>query len=100
MCKKPIGGVNIISENGKLMGIFTDGDLRRLHKKTSGVMDSLCIDEVMTQNPVTLSKEQLVAQVVIDAKEHHHMMSFYPVVENGMLVGTLRIQDVSKSGLL
>lgn len=100
MCKKPIGGVNIVSGNGKLMGIFTDGDLRRLHKRTSGAMDFLCIDKVMTQKPVTLLKEQLITQVVLDAKEHNHMMSFYPVVENGKLVGTLRMQDISKSGLL
>lgn len=100
MCRKSIGGVNIIDESGNLKGVFTDGDLRRLYSRTLEKMGSIIIDNIMTATPITLRKDQLVADVVEEIQRQNRAVSFFPVVENGILVGSLRILDISKSGLL
>jgi len=100
MCRKPIGGVNIVDGDDILKGIFTDGDLRRLYKDKKENMNTICIDTVMTTSPITLNKDQLVSHVIEDAKRFDRMVSFYPVVEGQKLIGSLRLLDVSKSGLL
>lgn len=100
MCRKPIGGVNIIAEDGTLCGIFTDGDFRRLYKGKKEAFDTIPIQDVMTQKPITLSPERLVSDVISELKQRDLTVSFYPVVDNGILVGSLRAIDISKSGLL
>ena len=101
MCRKPIGGVNIMDETGRLKGIFTDGDLRRLYKDHGQEeMGRICIDSVMTKTPITVDKTELVSKVIEDAKRFNRSVSFYPVVEDQKLVGSLRLADISKSGLL
>ena len=99
MCRKPIGGVNVIDKDGCLRGIFTDGDLRRLYKKYKGQINDLTIDDVMTSNPIILNKDKLITEVIEDAKSKDEMFSFYPVVQGKKLVGALRMLDISKSGL-
>lgn len=100
MCKKGVGGVNIISDDWSLIGVFTDGDLRRLHNKFGSTMDEQPIVNVMTRTPITLDRNQLVASVIEEIKNLDRKVSFYPVVSNGKLVGSLRALDISKSGLL
>lgn len=100
MCKKGIGGVNIVSDEGVLVGVFTDGDLRRLHNQVGTMMDDQPIIRIMTQTPITLDGSQLVATIVDEIKKFNRQVSFYPVVRNRILVGSLRALDISKSGLL
>ena len=101
MCRKPIGGVNIIDETGRLKGVFTDGDLRRLYKDLGQEdMGRICIDSVMTKTPITVDKTELISKVIEDAKQFNRSVSFYPVIEDQKLVGSLRLTDISKSGLL
>lgn len=100
MCKKGIGGVNIVSNDGILIGVFTDGDLRRMHSRFGSTMDTQPIMNVMTRTPITLEESQLVATVVEEMKSLDRKVSFYPVVNKGKLTGSLRVLDISKSGLL
>lgn len=100
MCRKSIGGVNIIDELGNLKGVFTDGDLRRLCNRVPERMGRIIIDDIMTTTPITLHKNQLVADVIEEIRLYNRTVSFYPVVENGVLAGSLRLVDISKSGLL
>jgi arabinose-5-phosphate isomerase len=99
MCNKPIGGTNIIDENGYLAGIFTDGDLRRLFSRNpEGAMDTI-IDDVMSLKPICLSPKILVYDLVNLMVEAN--VSLFPVVDaNKKLLGTLRLMDVTKSGLI
>jgi len=100
MCRKPIGGVNIVDEKGRLLGIFTDGDLRRLYyRQPEGAMN-LKIDTVMTCEPMAISSGMLVSDVIREMEKKGKMVSFFPVVDDGILVGSLRLLDISKSGLL
>ncbi len=99
MCKKPIGGTNIIDSNGYLLGVFTDGDLRRLFSRNpDGAMDTI-IDEVMTAKPICLSPNILVYDSIDIMREKR--ASFFPVMdENKKLMGTIRLMDVARSGLM
>lgn len=100
MCRKPIGGVNIVNDEDELLGIFTDGDLRRFCFNNSSELEETVIDTLMTKTPIKLNKDSLVADVIEDMKKYDRKVSFYPVVEGKKLVGTLRLLDISKSGLL
>lgn len=99
MCRKSIGGVNIIDEFGNLKGVFTDGDLRRLCHHVPEGMGRIIIDDIMTTTPIALQKNQLVADVIEEIRLYNRTVSFYPVVDNGVLVGSLRLLDISRSGL-
>ncbi|HCL58565.1 MAG TPA: D-arabinose 5-phosphate isomerase, partial [Acinetobacter sp.] len=54
---KRLGLTTIVDQNDVLLGIFTDGDLRRLIDKQQGFDVNLPIQEVMTKNPLTISQE-------------------------------------------
>ncbi|MGI6078820.1 MAG: KpsF/GutQ family sugar-phosphate isomerase [Fastidiosipilaceae bacterium] len=99
MCNKPIGGTNIIDSEGYLLGVFTDGDLRRLFRRNPGGAMDVIIDEVMTKNPVCLSPDMLVYDSVKIIKEKK--VTFFPVVdEKKKLLGTIRLMDVARSGIM
>jgi arabinose-5-phosphate isomerase len=99
MCNKPIGGTNIIDSEGYLLGVFTDGDLRKLFRRNPGGAMDVIIDEVMTKNPVCLSPDMLVYDSVKIIKEKK--VTFFPVVdEKKKLLGTIRLMDVARSGIM
>src|SRR6187399_2484538 len=61
MSAKGFGCVGITSSEGNLVGIITDGDLRR-HMRPD--LLSACVDEVMTRNPKTVRPDQLVSETL------------------------------------
>lgn len=95
------GVVNVVDEEGKLCGLFTDGDLRVLMQKAADreqVMNQ-CIGEVMTYNPTTCPPDMLAAEAVRIMQERE--FDNLPVVdEAGRAVGILDIQDLIKAGLV
>lgn len=99
MCKKPVGGTSIVDSEGYILGVFTDGDLRRLFSRNpDGAMD-IVIDKVMTSNPMCLSPKILVYDTIDIMKEKN--VSLFPVVDDDKkLLGTIRLMDVTKSGLI
>ncbi|MCH3978056.1 MAG: KpsF/GutQ family sugar-phosphate isomerase [Candidatus Methanomethylophilus sp.] len=100
MCRKPVGGVSVIDRDGKLLGIFTDGDLRRHLQKHNGMLSEEKIDSLMITKPMCLHPEELVTDA-INGTISKHTVSMYPVVDSdGRIVGTLRMIDVVRSGLI
>lgn len=100
MCRTPIGGVNVVDPEGNLKGVFTDGDLRRLiHRYPQNAL-LIKIDEVMTTEPMRIEKDMLVADIVKEMDLQGKKISFFPVVEGNKLVGSLRLLDISRAGLL
>lgn len=99
MCNKPIGGTNIVDSDGNLLGVFTDGDLRRLFNKNPDGAMNIIIDDVMTIGPVCLSPNILIYDSVKTMREKK--ASFFPVVdENKKLLGTIKLTDVVRSGIM
>lgn len=92
------GAVSIVDKDNKLVGIFTDGDLRRHLEKGSKILNKE-IKEVMTKNPKKVSENMLAFQAAKILKEYK--IDELPVVDKkNRVVGMLDIQDVLEAGLM
>ena len=99
--KNALGAVNVIDENLHLMGIVTDGDLRRTIEQTSPEsFSSLTAENMMTASPISASPEMLAFDALKLMEERPSQISVLPVIDaNGSCVGLLRLHDVVRSGL-
>lgn len=88
------GSVVVVDDKEHVLGIFTDGDLRRHINDPTGVGMRL-IDEVMTPGPITLSKSHLAVDVLA-IYEKHNIDDLIIVDEKKRLVGMVDIQDLPK----
>ncbi|MBF0522650.1 MAG: KpsF/GutQ family sugar-phosphate isomerase [Candidatus Omnitrophica bacterium] len=96
--KSRCGSACVIDNDGKLKGIFTDGDLRR-HLETDPQLLGRTVSEVMTKNPTTIQKDKLAAETIriLEGRKIDEL----PVVDSkGRLVGLLDIQDLLRTGLV
>lgn len=96
-----LGAVNIVEETGKLLGIVTDGDLRRTIERTSpDNFSSLTAEDMMTHSPIAGSPEMLAFEALRIMEDRPSQISVLPVVDaDGICVGLLRLHDVVRSGL-
>ncbi len=90
--RKRMGITAIIATDGRLAGVFTDGDLRRLIEQGRDLR-GLAIDEVMTRTPATIEGQSLAAEAV-RIMEERRINQLLVVDENGSLVGALHIHDL------
>jgi len=91
------GSAIVVDKQGKLKGIFTDGDLRR-HLESDKDLPNRRISEVMTKNPAVVNKDMLAAEAmrILQAKKIDEV----PVVDKNMRPqGLLDVQDLLKAGL-
>ncbi len=89
------GSAGIIDDDGRLLGIFTDGDLRRQLSKRPGVMNDR-IDDVMIRNPICITPEALAVDV-LKLFETHKIDDILVVDRvSGKLVGAIDVQDLPR----
>ncbi|MBF0503930.1 MAG: KpsF/GutQ family sugar-phosphate isomerase [Candidatus Omnitrophica bacterium] len=96
--KTRCGCACVVDGRHKLLGIFTDGDLRRHLEGDPSVLDKK-ISEVMTHKPSAINRDQLAAQAfdILKTKKIDEL----PVIDkNGRVVGLLDVQDLLKAGLV
>ena len=91
---KGFGCVGITDQTGKLIGIVTDGDLRR-HMR--GDLMSAHVDEVMTPEPKTIAPDQLVGEA-LDTINARKITALF-VVEGGRPVGIVHVHDLLRAGV-
>ncbi len=101
LSKYALGAVNVVGADGSLIGIITDGDLRRsLEKTPSDKFNELTSSDLMTGSPVTAGPEMLAFDALKLMEERSSQISVLPVVdENGRAAGLVRLHDIVKSGL-
>ena len=98
--KFALGAVNVVDENDKLIGIVTDGDLRRTIEKTAPEdFSTLTAEQMMTHDPITATVEMLAFNALRIMENRTSQISVLPVVENEKCVVLLRIHDIVRSGL-
>lgn len=98
MSSKGLGTTGIVDEGGALVGIFTDGDLRRALNE--GVDVYHCrIDDVMTRNPITTRADVLAAEVV-DLMGKRSINGLFVVDDGSQVVGALNMHDLLKAGVV
>ena len=94
--KKRLGGVIVVDRGNHVLGIFTDGDLRRLITKTKHLPE-VTIDEVMTKKPKLIEENRLAAEA-LELMERH-LITLLPVInEDEKLVGVLHLHDILGKG--
>jgi arabinose-5-phosphate isomerase len=100
MSAKGMGAVLAATEEQELMGIFTDGDVRRCFARLGGNIMQLTIDEVMVRHPVVIKEDELAVAAVRLMEDRPSQISVLPVVDAGRrLVGIVRIHDLVRAGL-
>lgn len=98
MSRKGLGLTAVTDEAQRLLGVFTDGDLRRALDR--GVdLRATRIDAVMTRAPRTVRPAQLAAEAVNHMQEHR-VTALLAVDEQGRLVGALNIHDLLRAGVV
>jgi arabinose-5-phosphate isomerase len=95
--RKRLGMTAVLDADGRVAGIFTDGDLRRLLEHGASVRD-LGIAEVMTRDPLTIGPGALAAEAaqLIESTLRNQLL----VVDNGRLVGALHAHDLTAARVL
>lgn len=96
-----LGAVNVVDENKQLVGIITDGDLRRIIEKTAPEnLSNLNAGQMMTKNPTVAAPEMLAFDALKLMENRPRQISVLPVVdENEKCAGLLRLHDIVRSGL-
>ncbi len=98
MGRKGLGLTAVTDDDGRLLGVFTDGDLRRALDQ--GVdLRATRIEAVMTRAPRTVRPAQLAAEAVNDMQEHR-ITALLAVDDAGRLVGALNIHDLLRAGVV
>lgn len=88
------GSAGIVDASGKLLGIFTDGDLRRHIGDTDNILDQP-ITALMTKSPITVREDELAVDV-LKIFEDHNIDDLLVVDETNHIVGAVDIQDLPK----
>jgi len=89
-------GCAAVIENDKLVGIITDGDLRRMLKNNDNISD-LEANDIMSSNPKTISKDAMAIKA-LDALEENSITQIL-VEEKGKYVGVVHLHDLIKEGI-
>ncbi|MDQ6788143.1 MAG: KpsF/GutQ family sugar-phosphate isomerase [Acidobacteriota bacterium] len=96
-----LGAVNVLDSEKHLIGIVTDGDLRRTIEKTNGEnLENINAEMIMTENPIVATPEMLAFDALGLMENRPRQINVLPVVvENKICVGLLRLHDIVRSGL-
>jgi len=94
MTDRPWGASCVVSGDGLLAGLVTDGDLRRALTAHDDIR-TLCAGDVMTRSPVSIDPTATLAQALELMERRPSQISVLPVVnESGMALGLLRLHDI------
>jgi arabinose-5-phosphate isomerase len=98
MTEKGLGMTAVVDEDGAILGIFTDGDLRRA--LDAGIdIHSTPMQEVMHQGPKTTGKDVLAAEAV-HLMEDNKITSLLVADDADRLIGALNIHDLFRAGIM
>ena len=90
-------GATAVMQNSELVGVITDGDLRRMLEKHTD-FGTLTASDIMTRNPKTIQKERLAVDALAIMKENN--ITQLPVLDGDRYVGVVHLHDILKEGIL
>ena len=94
--EKMLGAAAVI-DNDRLVGIVTDGDLRRMLMKHPNI-EAVKVRDIMTKNPLTVEKSALAADALNIMQ--HKEVSVLPVMDGNKYIGMVHIHDIIKEGII
>jgi arabinose-5-phosphate isomerase len=98
MTSKRLGTTTVVDRKGRLVGVFTDGDLRRLVERTDDIF-SLKAHQVMTKGPKTIDGDELAAKA-LNLMESYSITSLIIANGKGEPVGIVHLHDILKAGVV
>jgi len=99
--EKGLGVTNIVDKQGRLLGIITDGDIRRGLERGYEFLDKT-VDTIMTKTPRTITPDKLAAQALnMMEKNRPRPITVLPVVDgNNCSIGIIHLTDLLRQGVL
>jgi arabinose-5-phosphate isomerase len=95
-----LGAVNIVDDDGRLLGIITDGDVRRTVQRCHPTqLGDLRAEEVMTSEPVVTTPGAMAYEALKLMEDRPSQIAVLPVVEGESCVGLVRLHDLVRIGL-
>ena len=100
MTEKPQGAALVIDSNSQLLGIVTEGDLRRCLAE-EGDIDKMTVSDVMTTDPVAINMGALLKDALMLMEDRESQISVLPVVngDGKSCAGLLRLHDIYQTNL-
>jgi arabinose-5-phosphate isomerase len=96
--RKAMAMTAVLGTQGELVGIFTDGDLRRLLEKTQN-LSNIMVGDVMHSRPHRIGPDRLAAEAA-EVMERYRINQLLVVDSKGALVGALHIHDLTNSKVI
>jgi arabinose-5-phosphate isomerase len=95
--KKRLGATGVLGNEQKIIGIITDGDVRRMFEKYED-FKGLMAKDIMSTNPKTIEIDTLAVQALEQMKQHN--ISQLLVVNNKEYIGVLHVHDLMREGII
>ncbi len=92
------GITTIVDDNNKLIGVITDGDLRRLLEKKENIYN-IPVTDIMNPDPKTISPDKLASEAA-RLLEHFKIMALIVINENNNPIGIIHLHDLMKAGVV
>ena len=89
-------GATVVMQDGQLLGIITDGDLRRMLMKYPNI-EQVKASQIMTSHPKTIDEDALVVDALHKMRENS--ITQLPVVHEGKYLGIIHLHDILKEGI-
>jgi arabinose-5-phosphate isomerase len=99
LTEKAVGAVVVVSPGGGLLGIFTDGDLRRAIQQHENLLN-MEIDRLMTRNPVVIHEGRMAAEALNLMENRPSQIYVLPVLNgDSKVTGIIRLHDLVQAGI-
>ena len=100
MSAKRLGCACVVDDGGKLLGIVTDGDLRRFFQQRSTVdISSVTAKELMSANPKTTTADTLAIEALHIMEDTLPKVMQLPVLDGGVVTGMIHIHEIVRAGI-
>jgi len=98
MTQKRLGATAVVGEDGHVLGVITDGDLRRMLTKDASLNDIKASD-ILSPNPKQINPEELAVKA-LDVLRTHDISQLIVVNQQNIYLGMLHLHDLVKEGIV